>query len=351
MTMDGTIAELMTPGRGILAADESHATIAARFEALGITPDAEHRRRYRQMLFTTPGIAQYISGVILFDETLGQRADDGQSFVAMLAERNIVPGIKVDAGTSPLAGAPGESITEGLDGLRERLADYRARGARFAKWRAVIRIGGAHPSARALDANAHALARYAALCQELGLVPIVEPEVLLDGAHSLERTFDVTETTLVHVFAALRAQGVMLEMMLLKPNMVLPGTDGPPPSDVREVADSTVRCLRQSVPAAVPGIVFLSGGQDPQLATARLNAMNVAPAAHPWPLGFSFARALQTTAMTIWRGDQRNEGAAQRAFLHRARCNGAARDGRYTPELEGAAGASPPPPTTSAGAA
>lgn len=332
--LECTIAALMAPGKGILAADESHATIARRFEPFSIEPSEESRRRYRQMLFTTPGMMQYISGVILFDETLRQRADDGRRFVDILTEGGIVPGIKVDEGTTPLAKAPGEHITAGLDGLRERLEEYRSLGARFAKWRAVIGIGDGRPSAYCLDTNAHALAQYAALCQEAGLVPIVEPEVLMDGTHSLERSLEVTEAMLERVFTALRAQRVALEQMLLKPNMVLPGASSPQQATVREVAEATVRCLRRAVPAAVPGIVFLSGGQDAQVATAHLNAMNAMPATHPWPLGFSFARALQAPALEAWQGEASNVTAGQRAFYHRARCNSAAREGRYTPDLE-----------------
>ena len=335
--LETTTAALMAPGKGILAADESQATITRRFEPLAVESTEENRRRYRQMLFTTPGVAEYLSGVILFDETLRQRADDGRRFVEILAESGIVPGIKVDEGTTPLAKAPGEHITEGLDGLRERLDEYRTLGARFAKWRAVIAIGDERPSTYCLDTNAHALARYAALCQEAGLVPIVEPEVLMDGAHSLERSFEVTEAMLERVFTALRAQRVALEQMLLKPNMVLPGASSRQQATVREVAEATVRCLRRTVPAAVPGIVFLSGGQDAQAATAHLNAMNAPPATHPWPLGFSYARALQGPALEAWRGEPSNVPAAQRAFYQRARCNSAAREGRYTPEMEQAA--------------
>ena len=337
--LESTIRALVAPGKGILAADESQPTIARRFEALAVESTDENRRRYRQMLFTSRGVAEYISGVILFDETLRQRADDGRPFVEILAESGIVPGIKVDEGTTPLAQAPGEHITEGLDGLRERLEECRRLGARFAKWRAVIGIGDQRPSTYCMDTNAHALARYAALCQEAGLVPIVEPEVLMDGAHSLQRSFEVTQAMLERVFTALRAQRVVLEQMLLKPNMVLPGASSPQQATVGEVADATVRCLRRTVPAAVPGIVFLSGGQDAQAATAHLNAMNAMPEAHPWPLGFSFARALQGPALEAWRGEARNVPAAQRAFYQRARCNGAAREGRYTPEMERAAGA------------
>jgi fructose-bisphosphate aldolase class I len=268
--LETTIRALMTPGKGILAADESNATIARRFEAVGIESTEENRRLYRQMLFTTPGVSQFISGVILFDETLRQRADDGRRFVEILADQGMTPGIKVDRGAKPLAGAPGERVTEGLDGLRERLGEYRGLGARFAKWRAVIAIGDGRPSASCLDANAHALARYAALCQDMGLVPIVEPEVLMDGDHSIERCFEVTEATLDRVFGALRNQRVVLEHVLLKPNMVVPGAQSPRQASVPEVAGATVRCLRRAVPAAVPGIVFLSGGQDAQVATAHL---------------------------------------------------------------------------------
>ena len=340
-SMEGTIAALMAPGRGILAADESQATIARRFEALAIEPTEENRRRYRQMLFTAPGVAEYISGVILFDETLRQRADDRRRFVEILAENGIIAGIKVDRGATPLAAAPGERITEGLDGLRERLDEYRSLGARFAKWRAVIAIGDGRPSGYCLDVNAHALARYAVLCQEAGLVPIVEPEVLMDGAHSFERSFEVTQATLECVFSALRAQRVRLEQMLLKPNMVLPGVNSPRQVGVGEVAEATVRCLRRTVAAAVPGIVFLSGGQDARAATAHLNAMSAMPTRHPWPLSFSFARALQAPALEAWRGEPSNIAAAQRAFLHRARCNSAARNGQYAAERENAADALP----------
>ena len=329
-----TITELMTPAKGLLAADESEPTIAKRFAALGIASTDENRRRYRQMLFTTPGLPEYISGVILFDETLRQRTDDGRRFADLLAEREIVPGIKVDQGAAPLAGAMGEHVTEGLDGLRARLEEYAALGARFAKWRAVIAIDADRPSTYCLDVNAHALARHAALCQEAGLVPIVEPEVLMDGDHGIERSFAATEETLARVFAALRAQRVVLEHMLLKPNMVVPGLASHQQVSPRDVAEATVRCLRRAVPAAVPGIVFLSGGQSPQDATARLNAMNASSLTRPWPLSFSFARALQGPALEVWNGQASRVAAAQRVFLQRARCNSAARDGGYTPDLE-----------------
>ena len=332
--MQSIIKALMTPGRGLLAADESQTTIAKRFEALAIAPTEENRRRYRQLFITAPRLSDFISGVILFDETIRQRADNGKLFVTILADSGVVPGIKVDAGAKPLAGASNERITEGLDGLRERLIEYRALGARFAKWRAVLTIGDNIPSAYCLDSNAHALARYAAICQEIGIVPIVEPEVLMDGAHSMERAFDVTQAAIDSVFSALRSQRVVLEHMLLKPNMVLAGAMSPQRPNVQDVANATVRCLRRTVPAAVPGIVFLSGGQAPQLATAHLNAMNTMREHLPWPLSFSFARALQDTALEKWSGDQNNVAAAQQLFLHRAHCNSAASEGRYTTALE-----------------
>ena len=333
-----TAGALVAPGKGILAADESHPTITKRFEALGIAGSEETRCAYRQMLFTTPGIGEFISGVILFDETIRQKADDGVLFSAVLSRQGIIPGIKVDRGAKALAGAPGEKVTEGLDGLRDRLGEYRGLGARFAKWRAVIAIGDGLPSAYCLDANAHALGRYAALCQEAGLVPIVEPEVLLDGDHTLERCFEVTEATLHRVFRALGAQRVVLEHLLLKPSMVLPGKNCPRQAGVAEVAEATVRCLLRAVPAAVPGIVFLSGGQSNESATAHLNAMNRLEGPRPWQLSFSYARALQAPAMKAWGGQARNVPAGQRAFHHRAKCNSAARYGRYSPEMEGAAG-------------
>ena len=335
-TLEVTARALVAPGKGILAADESHATIARRFEAYGIANTEENRRRYRQMLFTTKGIGEFISGVILFDETIRQAADDGRPFVEVMTRAGILPGIKVDRGAKALAGAPGEQVTEGLDGLRERLAEYRKLGARFAKWRAVIAIGedGRTPTPRGIEANAHALARYAALCQEAEIVPIVEPEVLLDGGHSIERCLEVTEVTLHAVFHALSAQHVTLEGLLLKPSMVLPGATAQHRAPVAEVAEATVRCLRRTVPAAVPGIVFLSGGQSDELATAHLDAMNRLPGPQPWPLSFSYARALQAAPLKAWGGDPARVADAQRAFLHRARCNSAARAGAYTPELE-----------------
>jgi fructose-bisphosphate aldolase class I len=331
----GSVARaLVAPGKGILAADESHPTIAKRFAALGIENTVENRRLYRQMLFTTPGLSEFISGVILFDETLRQKADDGMPVPELLARQAILSGIKVDKGTKPLAGAAGEVVTEGLDGLRERIGEYKALGAHFAKWRAVITIGPEIPSGSCLEANAHALARYAALCQEGGLVPIVEPEVLMDGDHPIERCFEVTEATLHTVFRALRHQRVVPEAMLLKASMVLAGKGCPRQAGVDEVAAATLRCLRRAVPAAVPGVVFLSGGQTDVLATAHLNAMNATGGPHPWALSFSYGRALQDQVMKVWQGKPALAAAAQQALHHRARCNGAARDGRYTPELE-----------------
>jgi fructose-bisphosphate aldolase class I len=332
--LEGTARALVAPGKGILAADESHPSIGRRFEPLGIPNTEESRRRYRQMLLTTPGVADYVSGVILFDETIRQRTDDGTPLVDVLVRQGIIPGIKVDRGTKPLAGAQGELVTEGLDGLRERLAEYTALGARFAKWRAVLAIAPGLPTDRAIQVNAHALGRYAALCQEAGVVPIVEPEVLMDGDHTIERCFEVTEAALHAVFHALRAQGVALEGMLLKPNMVLPGKECARPADIPEVAAATIRCLRRTVPAAVPGVVFLSGGQSEEQATLHLNAMNASGTSSPWALSFSYGRALQATALRAWRGDSARVAAGQQAFHHRARLNGAARRGRYTPDQE-----------------
>jgi len=333
--LEATARALVAPGKGLLAADESHGTIGRRFQTVGVANTEDNRRGYRQMLLTTPGIGECISGVILFDETIRQRIDDGTSFVDALARQGIIPGIKVDAGAKRLAGAPGEQVTEGLDGLRERLAGYVQLGARFAKWRAVITIEGTRlPTPLAIDANGHALARYAALCQEAGLVPVVEPEVLMDGDHTIERCFEVTEATQHAVFHALVEHHVQLEGMLLKPSMVLSGATCPRQAGVQEVAEATVRCVRRTVPAAVPGIVFLSGGQRDELATAHLDAMNRLAGPRPWELSFSYARALQAPALAAWRGDPARITEAQRIFSHRARCNSAARRGQYTAELE-----------------
>lgn len=329
-----TIAVLLSDQKGILAADESKSTIEGRFREFGIEATEENRRRYRQMLLTAPEIEKYISGVILFDETIRQRTDEGQSFVELLVAHGIVPGIKVDKGTNPLPAANGERVTEGLDGLQERLEEYRSLGARFAKWRAVISVGAHQPSAYAIDVNAHALARYAAICQTVGLVPIVEPEVVMDGDHSIQATSDATEATLHSVFRALRDQRVVIENILLKPNMVLPGTSSGQKPTADEVAEATRTCFRRAVPAVVPGIVFLSGGQNPQQATENLNAMNRDSDREPWPLSFSFARALQAPALAAWKGDPANVTAGQVEFLNRARCNSLARGGRYTPADE-----------------
>ena len=331
-----TAQALVAPGRGILAADESSPTIEKRFKSIGVESTEDNRRAYRQLLFTTEGMEKFISGVILFDETLRQNADDGTPFSQVLSDRGVIPGIKVDAGAKALAGFPGEKVTEGLDGLRDRLAEYRDLGARFAKWRAVIAIGDGLPSRACVGANAHALARYAALCQEAGLVPIVEPEVLMDGDHTIERCDTVTRGVLRAVYGQLYGQGVDLEGTLLKPNMVLSGKDCAEKADVEEVAEATVRCLTQSVPAAVPGIVFLSGGQSSELATAHLNAMN-ALGQHPWELSFSYGRALQQPVLKAWLGKPENVAAAQQALYHRAECNGAARHGSYSAAMEAAA--------------
>jgi fructose-bisphosphate aldolase class I len=325
-----TAAALVAGDKGLLAMDESTPTCNKRFAALGIPLTAEARRSYREMIVTTPRLGECISGAILFDETLRQKTNPGLPFAAALAAAGIVPGIKVDAGAKPLAGHPDEQVTEGLDGLRDRLAEYASMGARFAKWRAVIRIGDAIPSRACMAANAHALARYAALCQEAGLVPIVEPEVLMDGDHTLARCAAVSAEVLHAVFDELDLQGVLLEGMLLKPNMVLPGLAAADQSSVDAVADATVTWLLRTVPAAVPGVAFLSGGQSAKLASARLNAMNVRFRSRlPWALAFSFARAIQQPALEAWRGRAENVPAAQAALFHRADCNRAARRGDY----------------------
>lgn len=324
---------LVAPGKGILAADESSGTIRKRFDTIGLPSTEENRRAYRELLFAAPGAEEFISGVILFDETVRQKARDGTPFPELLSRKGILPGIKVDQGAKDLAGFPGEKVTEGLDGLRERLAEYRGLGARFAKWRAVVDIGPGIPTQGCMRANAHALARYASLCQEAGLVPIVEPEVLMDGDHDLARCEAVTREVLSEVFAELARHRVFLEGTLLKPNMVIPGKKCQRPAEPEEVARATVRCFRRVVPAAVPGIVFLSGGQTPGQATANLNAMN-AMGKHPWELSFSYGRALQEPVLKAWKGEAGNVAAAQRAYLHRARCNGAARSGSWNRGME-----------------
>lgn len=318
--------QLLAAGKGILAADESTGTMEKRFAAVGVASTAESRRAWRTLLFTTPGIEAHLGGVILFDETIRQAADDATPFPTMLAHRGMTPGIKVDRGAKLLAGAAGEKITEGLDGLRERLAEYRELGARFTKWRGVLGIGPALPSDYAIRVNAQALARFAALSQEAGLVPIVEPEVLMDGEHTIERSFEVTSRTLEVVFAELVAQRVRLEAMLLKPNMVLPGYACPEQATHDEVAAWTIRALRRHVPAAVPGIAFLSGGQSDEDATANLDALN-RTSAQPWQLSFSYGRALQGAALKAWSGDPPNAAKAQRVFAERAAATGAGRRG------------------------
>ncbi len=334
--LESVARSLVAQGKGILAADESSPTIEKRFRGIDLPSTEENRRAYRELLFTTPGIPEFISGVILFDETIRQKARDGTPLPDLLSREGIIPGIKVDTGAKSLAGFPGEKITEGLSGLRERLSGYRELGARFAKWRAVIAIGDGIPTPFCLKANAHALARYAALCQEAGLVPIVEPEVLMDGPHTVERCEEVTTAALSLVFSGLLEHRVALEGTLLKPNMVLSGKECLPQADVAEVAQATVRTLRRTVPSAVPGIVFLSGGQSPEQATMHLSAMN-ALGGHPWEMSFSYGRALQEPVLKTWRGNPANVTAAQGAFRHRARCNGAARFGKYTKEMEATA--------------
>jgi len=330
-----TAKALVAGDKGILAMDESHPTCNKRFAKLGIPQTVETRRAYRELIVTTPALGECISGAILYDETIRQQKKDGTAFIKAVTDAGIIPGIKVDTGAKDMAGHPGEKVTEGLDGLRERLAEYSKMGAGFAKWRAVIAVGDSIPSRGCIEANAHALARYAALCQEADLVPVVEPEVLMDGEHTLERCREVTEQVLRTVFSQLYTQRVALEGMILKPNMVVPGLTCPKQETVDEVADATVGCLLRAVPAAVPGIAFLSGGQSGELASARLNAMNVRFKSRlPWALAFSFARAIQQPALEIWRGEAANVQAAQKALYHRARCNRAARRGEYNAAME-----------------
>ena len=331
--LERTAGELVADGKGILAADESNRTMTKRMEAVGATSTPDARRRFRELLVTTPGAADSISGVILYDETIRRSASDGTPFPRLLESLGMIAGIKVDTGVKPLAAAEGETVTEGLDDLRDRLAEYRDIGARFAKWRAVFSIGPATPSRYCVAVNAHALARYAALCQEAGIVPIVEPEVLMDGDHSIDRSAHVTEETLRAVFAELAHQRVLLEGIVLKPNMVLAGSECPRQPGVEEVAQRTLAVLRRVVPAAVPGIAFLSGGQSDELASAHLSAMNNAGDA-PWELSFSYGRALQAAALKSWAGQKDNVREAQAVFEHRARCTAEARRGRYTQEFE-----------------
>jgi fructose-bisphosphate aldolase, class I len=332
-----SIAQAMVgKGKGILAADESMGTIKRRFDSIKVESNDNNRRAYREMLFTTKGLEEAISGVILFDETIRTTASDGTPFAQLLAKKGILPGIKVDKGPVDIPSFPGEVVTEGLDGLRGRLKEYKELGAKFAKWRAVITIGDGIPTRICLEANAHALARYAALCQEAVIVPIVEPEVLLDGGHTIERCQDVTEETLRITFWQLMEQRVHLEGMILKPSMVVSGKDNPRQAGVEEVAERTIHCLKRTVPAAVPGIAFLSGGQSAVSATEHLNAMNkMGPL--PWQVSFSYARALQDPALKAWKGEAANVAEAQKIFYHRAKMNSAARSGSYSKQMEAAA--------------
>jgi fructose-bisphosphate aldolase, class I len=341
ISLEDTARAIVAHGKGILAADETPGTLTKRFTAHAILSTPDTRRAYREMLFTTPAVAEYISGVILQDETIRQRSALGMPMAALLATRGIIPGIKVDSGAKLLAGSPGEHITEGLDDLRPRLAEYRGMGARFAKWRAVITIADNWPTPGCIRANAHALARYAALCQEEQIVPIVEPEVLMDGGHSIERCEEVTSNVLHAVFDELFYQRVSLEAMLLKPNMVIAGSECARQASAEAVAEATLRCLRRHAPAAVPGIVFLSGGQDSVEATRHLSLINQRPASKPWTLSFSYGRALQDEALETWGGVAEQVPAAQRVFDHRAKCDAAAALGLYSEELETESAISP----------
>ncbi len=334
--LESVAQAMVAKGKGILAADESMGTIKRRFDSIKIDSNENNRRAYRELLFTTKGLEESVSGVILFDETLRTAASDGTAFSQVLSKKGIMPGIKVDKGPVDIPGFPGETVTEGLDGLRARVKEYRELGATFAKWRAVITIGEGIPTYTCLHANAHALARYAALCQEGGIVPIVEPEVLLDGNHTIERCEEVTQETLRITFSALLEQRVHLEGMILKPSMVVSGKDNPRQAGVDEVAERTIRCLKRTVPGAVPGIAFLSGGQSAVSATEHLNKMNqLGP--HPWQVSFSYARALQDPALKAWKGEPGNVAAAQKIFYHRAKMNSTARSGSYTKKMEEAA--------------
>ena len=332
--LQSTIEKLVRPGKGILAADESLPTIGKRFQALGIANTEETRRAYRSLLLTAPGAGEFISGAILFEETLGQLADNGTSLPQVMEGSGIVTGIKVDQGTTPLANAGGDLITQGLDGLPARLKNFKARGARFAKWRSVFGISDRNPTQLGIDANAEALAGYAAICQTEGIVPIVEPEVLIDGNHTMERSAEVTEVILHAVFRALLRHQVILEYIVLKPSMVLPGRDSVPKVTPDLVAAATLKVLRRCVPAAVPGIFFLSGGQNPEEATANLNALNLHCPNAPWQLSFSYGRALQDPVLKLWSGRVENALAAQQLLVHRAKMNGLARSGKWSPEAE-----------------
>jgi fructose-bisphosphate aldolase class I len=335
--LETTAKAMVAEGKGILAIDESSPTIKKRFDSINIESTEENRRTYRDLLITNPGGNKYISGMILFDETIRQSTSNGIAFPQALIDHDIMPGIKVDTGAKDLAGHPGEKVTEGLDGLRERLFEYKELGAKFAKWRAVITIGDKIPTTACIEANAHALARYAALCQETGLVPMVEPEVLMDADNTIEKCFDVTEITLKTVFNELYRQGITTEHTILKTNMVISGKKCSTQASVQEVADLTVKCLLNTVPAALPGIVFLSGGQSAELATAHLNAMNASFKNLPWPLSFSYGRALQEPCLKIWGGKVENADAAREALLHREKCNSLACLGEYSEDMEQAA--------------
>lgn len=333
-SLEATAKALIAEGKGILAADETVGTITKRFESLKISSTEDSRRTYREMLFTASGVSEFISGVIMYDETIRQKDSKGTPLADVCTRLGIIPGIKVDTGAKDLAGSPGEKVTEGLDGLRDRLTDYYNMGARFAKWRAVIRITDNFPSQTCVAVNAHALGRYAALCQEQGLVPIVEPEVLMDGPHTIDRCGEVTGQVLHSVFNALYDQRISLEGMLLKPNMVISGKECSTQASVQEVAQATLQCLSRHVPAAVPGIVFLSGGQHDRLATAHLNAINTLGSPKPWKISFSYGRALQDPALEAWHGESKNFQAGQQALYHRAKCNHAASLGKYIEEME-----------------
>ncbi len=335
--LETTAQAMVAKGKGILAIDESFPTIKKRFDSINIESTEESRRAYRDLLITNSGGSDYISGMILFDETLRQKTTDGTPFPEAMIKQGIMPGIKVDTGAKDLAGHPGEKVTEGLDGLRDRLAEYKELGAKFAKWRAVITIGDGIPSTGCIEANAHALSRYAALCQEAGIVPMVEPEVLMDADNTIERCYEVTETTLKTLFHELYKQSVTMEHTILKTNMVISGKQCPIQADVEEVSDLTVNCLLNCVPAALPGIVFLSGGQSADLATAHLNAMNANNGNLPWPLSFSYGRALQEPCLKTWAGKEDNVAAAQATLLHREKCNGLACLGEYSESMEKAA--------------
>ena len=335
--LEATAKTMVENGKGILAIDESTPTIGKRFDTINLESTEENRRAYRDLLITNPGGNEFISGMILFDETIRQSTSDGTPFTKALIDQGIMPGIKVDTGAKDFALHPNEKITEGLDGLRERLAEYKELGAKFAKWRAVITIGENIPSQACIEANAHALARYAVLCQEAGIVPMVEPEVLMDADNTIERCYEVTETTLSTLFNALKSQDVSIEHTILKTNMVISGKQCSTQADVQEVADQTVKCLLKNVPAELPGIVFLSGGQSEELATAHLNAMNASNSDLPWPLSFSYGRALQAPCIKAWEGKTENVGAAQNALLHRSKCNSLACKGEYNADMENTA--------------